>query len=188
MSRGDQAELIKFLDTIWEGARISDPESRRDLSFSDHSRIFHALLREGTGVDQLLADSLYEVMLDVWHAYDDTVPVLTALKAAGIRICLLSNAGVPISTVLDREGITPLVDAIVLSYELGLVKPDQRIFEAALAAIDCTPEEALMVGDSGKDDVGGSALGIRTLILPRTKGPVHGLRTVVDLLTTPNHS
>ena len=40
----DRAELVSFLDRIWEGARISDPESTRDLSFADHARVFHELL------------------------------------------------------------------------------------------------------------------------------------------------
>ncbi len=181
----ERAHLTKFLDLIWEGARVSDPQSLRDLSFADHERIFHELLQAGPGVDPTLAASLYEVMLDVWKAYDDAVPTLCALKKAGIKICLLSNAGVPIREVLDREGITPLVDAVVLSYEVGCVKPDPRIFTAALAAIDCDPNETLMVGDSGRDDTGGVELGLRTLIIPRTWGPVHGL-AVVTKLVLPN--
>jgi len=84
-------------------------------------------------------------------------------------------------TVLDREGLTPLINGVVLSYEVGLVKPDIRIFQAALDAIACPANEALMVGDSGRDDSGGTALGIRTLILPRTSGRVHGLGAVVSL-------
>jgi hypothetical protein len=36
-----------------------------------------------------------------------------------------------------------------------------------------------MVGDSSRDDVGGVPLKIRTLILPRTEGPVHGLGTIL---------
>ena len=178
----ERAELTEFLDRIWEGARISDPQSLRDLSFADHERIFHELLQAGPGVDPTLATALYEVMLDVWQTYDDTVPTLQALKAAGIKICLLSNAGVPIRDVLDRDGLTPLVDAVVLSYEVGYVKPDPRIFAAALAAISCAPAEALMVGDSGRDDTGGVELGLRTLIMPRTWGPVHGLAAVTRLI------
>ncbi|CAB4866936.1 unannotated protein [freshwater metagenome] len=178
----ERAKLTEFLDLIWEGARISDPQSLRDLSFADHERIFHELLQAGPGVDPTLAASLYEVMLDVWKAYEDAVPTLCALKNAGIKVCLLSNAGVPIRDVLDRDGITPLVDAIVLSYEVGFVKPDPLIFTAALAAIACEPADALMVGDSGRDDTGGAGLGLRTLILPRTRGPVHGLASVTKLV------
>ena len=125
-------------------------------------------------------------MLDVWHAYEDTIPTIEALQEIGVKVCLLSNAGVPIRTVLDREGLTPLINGVVLSYEVGLVKPDIRIFQTALDAIDCPANEALMVGDSGRDDSGGTALGIRTLILPRTSGPVHGLGAVVSLVR-PSH-
>jgi len=180
----ERTALVHFLDRIWEGSRISDPNSTRDLSFADHSRVFHELIAAGPGVDRTLANALYDVMLDVWHAYDDSVPTLQALKDGGIRICLLSNAGVPIRTVLDREGITPLIDAVILSYEVGCVKPDHRIFRAALSALDLEAASVLMVGDNTNDDGGGASLGLRTLILPRTSGRVHGLDTVVRLVVT----
>ena len=186
LSVHERATLESFLDLIWEGARISDPESTRDLSFAAHERVFHELLAAGPGVDPALGAALYAVMLDVWHAYDDAIPTLEALQDARVKVCLLSNAGVPIRTVLDREGLSPLVDAVVLSCEVGCVKPDTRIFQTALDAISCPAGEALMVGDSGRDDSGGTTLGIRTLILPRTSGPVHGLGAVVSL-TRPCH-
>ena len=176
-----RAELVGFLDRIWEGARVADPESTRDLSFEAHARVFHALIEGGPGVEAALGEALYDVMLDSWHAYDDALPTLRSLREAGLRIALISNAGMPVRTVLDREGITPLVDAIVLSYEIGAVKPDPRNFRAALDAIGLRAEQVLMVGDSGTDDVGGSPIGMRTLILPRTRGPVHGLDIVARL-------
>ncbi len=182
MSKDERDRMVAFLDRIWEGARVSDPQSSRDLSFEAHSRVFHELIAGGPGVDRTLANALYDVMLDTWHAYDDTVPTLQTLRAAGVRTCLLSNAGVPIRTVLDRDGITPWIDAVVLSYEVGHVKPDLRIFEAALTALDLPATSVLMVGDNANDDGGGASLGIRTLILPRTSGRVHGLAAVTALV------
>ncbi len=182
LSEAERAALLGFLDRIWEGARVSDPESSRDLSFEAHARVFHGLLDAGPGVDRALGDALYDVMLDTWHAYDDAVPTLRALRGAGIGTCLLSNAGVPIRTVLDRDGLTPWCDEIVLSYEVGFVKPDPRIFEASLAALDLPASDVLMVGDNANDDGGGTHLGLRTLILPRTSGPVHGLDAVLALV------
>ena len=184
---GDQrAELVAFLDRIWEGARVSDPQSTRDLSFADHSRVFHELIAAGPGVDTSLANALYDVMLDTWQAYDDTLPALQALREAGVRTCLLSNAGVPIRSVLDRDGLTPWYDAIVLSYEVGFVKPDLRIFQAALDALGLPASDVLMVGDNANDDGGGTHLGLRTLILPRTQGRVHGLHAVTALVAGVN--
>jgi HAD superfamily hydrolase (TIGR01549 family) len=182
MSKDERDRMVAFLDRIWEGARITDPQSSRDLSFEAHSRVFHELIAAGPGVDRDLADALYDVMLDTWHAYDDTIPTLRSLREAGVRTCLLSNAGVPIRTVLDRDGITPWIDAVVLSYEVGHVKPDLRIFEAALAALDLPATSVLMVGDNANDDGGGVAIGLRTLILPRTPGRVHGLAAVTALV------
>jgi 2-haloalkanoic acid dehalogenase type II len=174
--------LVTFLDRIWEGARISDPTSSRDLSFEDHHRVFHELIEAGPGVDRPLADALYNVMLSTWHAYDDTLPVLRDLRAAGIRTCLLSNAGVPIRDVLEREGMTGLYDEIVLSYEVGCVKPERRIFEIALERLGMPAADVLMVGDNANDDGGATHLGMRTLILPRTAGTVHGLAAVTALV------
>ena len=184
----ERSALVAFLDRIWEGARVTDPDSSRDLSFEAHSRVFHELIAAGPSVDRTLADSLYNVMLDTWHAYSDTVPTLQALRGSGLGVCLLSNAGVPIRSVLDREEITPWVDHVVLSYEVGCVKPDPRIFEAALTALGLPPAAVLMVGDNAKDDGGGASLGLRTLILPRTVGRVHGLNAVTALVEGVNAS
>ena len=178
----ERTQLTGFLDRIWENARVHDPDSSRDLSFAAHRAVFHTLLAEGPAVDPALADALYAVLLDTWHAYADTLPMLRALHAGGIKIAVLSNAGVPIRDVLDREGISPLVDATVISYEVGVVKPNPAIFRAAIDALDIPAAHALMVGDSATDDIGGTALGIRTLILPRTKGAVHGLDVVTAMV------
>ena len=186
LSAVERSHLEFFLDRIWETARIQDPQSSRDLSFADHRRVFHELLAAGPAVPTDFAEALYEVLLDTWHAYADTVPTLRTLKNAGIRIGVLSNIGVPIRPVLDREGISEWIDAVVLSYEIGVVKPDPGIFEAALLALELPAHNTLMVGDSGRDDTGGIALGIRTLILPRTKGPVHGLDAVTRMLAVPS--
>lgn len=179
---GQRAELVAFLDRIWENARLHDPDSTRDLSADAHRRVFHRLLDDGPGVDAGLGDALYARLLDTWHAYDDAVPVLADLRAAGIRIAVLSNVGVPVQHVLDREGLTAYADATVLSWQVGSVKPGPEIFERALADLDLGPDDVLMVGDSGKDDAGAAHLGIRTLILPRTAGPVHGLAAVTALV------
>jgi HAD superfamily hydrolase (TIGR01509 family) len=184
----EAAQLVAFLDRIWENARVHDPDSLRDLSAAAHHRVFHQLLAEGPGVDPELGDALYECLLDTWHAYDDAVPVLEELRSAGIRIAVLSNVGVDVQHVLDREGLAGFADATVLSWQVGSVKPDSPIFLRALELLGLAPQEVLMVGDSGKDDAGAAFVGIRTLILPRTSGPVHGLAAVTSLVMGLNAS
>jgi putative hydrolase of the HAD superfamily len=65
-----------------------------------------------------------------------------------------------------------MLDAVVTSAEAGFRKPDPRIFEAALAAVQCRPERALFVGDSLDTDIaGGRAAGIRSVWLDRAAAP-----------------
>jgi HAD superfamily hydrolase (TIGR01509 family) len=175
--------LAAFLERIWENARQFDPQSRRDLDPVQHREIFHALIEHGPGIDRDFADRIYETMLDPWHAYDDTVPTLRALREMGVHVVVLSNIGVVIDHVLERTGIAEFVDGRVLSFEVGHVKPDPEIFEAALAVTGVPASRTLMVGDSPKDDVGAAQIGIRTLLLPRTSGPIHGLDLVRGLVS-----
>ncbi len=178
LSPSERSALVHFLDRIWENARVHDPDSLRDLSPAAHRSVFHRLLAEGPGIDPSLGDALYDCVTKTWHAYLDSVPTMAALRAAGIKVGVLSNVGVDVRDVLEREGLLPHADAVVLSCEVGVVKPEPQIFVAALAALDLPATDVIMVGDSPKDDVGAAMVGIRTVVLPRTRGPVHGLDVI----------
>lgn len=182
LSPQERNTLIDFLDLVWENARVHDPDSRRDLDPALHEQVFHALIDDGPGVGRPLAEALYGTLLDTWHAYADAVPTLRELRTLDVRVGLISNVGVSIRPVLEREGLLEYLDGVTLSCEVGCVKPDARIFEHAARAIDCPPANVLMVGDSGKDDAGAAHIGMRTLLLPRTRGPVHGLAVVPALV------
>jgi len=178
ISDAEREEVATRLDDVWTHAREIDPHSGRDHSAQAHADVFHDVMRGH--VDDGLREALYAVMLDMWHAYDDAAPLLDALRARGVRTAVLSNIGVDIRPLLEREGLR--VDAVILSCEVGAVKPQPEIFAAAIEALGCSAEETLMVGDSWKDDAGAAELGIRTLILPRTRGPIHGLDAVLRMV------
>jgi HAD superfamily hydrolase (TIGR01509 family) len=175
-------QLAAWVERIWEGAREIDPNSRRDLHPDSHREVYDLLVRDLPDVDAELARSLYATMLETWIPYDDTIPVLRTLHDRGIKTALVSNVGIDVRQVLHRAGLTDLLDAVVLSYEAGVVKPDITIFAQALELIEVAAERALMVGDSWRDDSGAAQLGIRTLLLPRTSGPTHGLDLVLRLV------
>jgi HAD superfamily hydrolase (TIGR01509 family) len=175
------AGLREHLDQIWQHAHTIDPTSERDLSQDRHRDVFGRTVALYPGINPDLIAALYEVMPDQWVPFDDTLPVLRELKSRGVRIVVLSNIGLDIRPLLDRVGVSALLDGVVLSFEVGLVKPDPAIYARALELLEVPGSHALMVGDSPRDDVGGVSLRIRTLILPRTEGPVHGLGTVLQM-------
>jgi len=182
LGTGPVAEIAGWIERIWERAREVDPESRRDLDPVSHREVYDLLVKDLPDVDPELARSLYATMLETWIPYEDTVPVLRGLHARDVRTALVSNVGIDVREVLDRGELADLLDAVVLSHEAGVVQPDVAIFAQALALIDVPPERALMVGDNWRDDGGAAQLGIRTLILPRTTGPTHGLDLVLRLV------
>jgi FMN phosphatase YigB (HAD superfamily) len=95
---------------------------------------------------------------------------------------MLSNVGYDLTPVAERTGMAPLLDVMVMSQAVGVVKPDPRIFQAALDAMGLPAIDVLMVGDAWRDDAAAAALGMRTLVLPRTEGPVHGLELVLRVV------
>ncbi|MDH4177697.1 MAG: HAD family hydrolase [Thermoleophilia bacterium] len=98
--------------------------------------------------------------------YDDALPAIAALRSHGLRIALVSNGQRDLEEFAEHHGLD--VDVCVGSVHHGYVKPHRSIFEAALAALDVSPEEAAMVGDSTADDIEGArALGMHAVLLDR---------------------
>ena len=55
--------------------------------------------------------------------YDDTIPFFEWLRSEGILVALVSNCADTTRGLLESLGVIPLVDAVVLSCEVGSAKP-----------------------------------------------------------------
>jgi putative hydrolase of the HAD superfamily len=155
---------------------------RRDLSSEMHRAAYLGLLSAADHPHPGLPAAIYQRILDPegWVPYADAHDVVEEVERRGVRVGLISNVGFDIRPILRAHGFPQLARSPTLSYELGVIKPDPRIFQAALASLGSDASETLMVGDHPEADRGGEALGIRTLILPMTPaGGVHGLAEVV---------
>lgn len=107
--------------------------------------------------------------------------LLQALKPH-CRICIVTN-----NRTAEQEeklrflGMTDLVDALITSEDVGVPKPNPRIFEVALQRLNARPEEAVLVGDNWQADVlGALAVGIRPVWLNRL-GAVRPLPHVTEI-------
>jgi putative hydrolase of the HAD superfamily len=103
--------------------------------------------------------------------------VLRRLKSYGYAIGLVSNTGRTWGRVLrpiqDDLGIGALFDVRIFSDEVGVRKPDPRIFEAALEGIRLRPEETVHIGDDiGADVEGAKAVGMHAVWFHPTRGSV----------------
>ena len=99
------------------------------------------------------------------------LPVLEALRPTK-ALAMISNYDhhTYAYRLLARLGLAPLFEAIVISGEVGVKKPDPRIFGPALEATGLQPEEVVFVGDAPEDVAGARAAGIRPVLIRRDDG------------------
>jgi len=118
-----------------------------------------------------------------FRAYPEVPGVLARLRAGGARLAVVSNWDVSLHDVLERTGLRPLVDAVVISAELGVAKPDPAIFRAALDRLGAPADGAVHVGDSLEHDVAGArAAGLEAVLVARNGAPApQGVRAVRSL-------
>ena len=140
---------------------LADVWARRDLSMQAHHDAYSGLSMHA-GLNRHEAETLYRhgVSAQAWHPFADTIPLLRRLHAHGVPVAVISNIGWDPRPVLARYGVDADLDALVLSYEVGVEKPDPEIFRLACAALQVSPGEALMVGDNPTADGASTQLGI----------------------------
>ena len=118
-----------------------------------------------------------------FRPYPEVPGVLRELRARGAAIVVVSNWDVSLHDVLERTGLRALVDDVVTSAELGVAKPDRRIFEHALGLAGATPADSVHVGDDVEADIEGArAAGIAPVFVARDGEPAPpGVRTMPTL-------
>ncbi len=147
-------------------------------SYTVHDLLEEALPQMGLGVtnDDLAACvTAFESIPDPTGPRDDALATLVALRAAQLRLGLISNSwSTPASRdeELHRAGLLELVEVRVYSSDMDVMKPHPGIFNRALAELGVTASEAVMVGDILEMDIAGAqGVGMRAIWLDaRGKG------------------
>jgi putative hydrolase of the HAD superfamily len=122
-----------------------------------------------------------------FRAFPEVPDALARLRDGGARLAVVSNWDVSLHDVLERTGVRPLVDAVVVSAELGVAKPDPAIFHAALQRLGASADGAVHVGDSLEHDVAGArAAGIDAVLVARNgavaPAGVRAVRSLAELV------
>ncbi|HEU5471800.1 MAG TPA: HAD family hydrolase [Actinophytocola sp.] len=149
---------------------LADDWERRDLDPAIHHRVYLAALRAALpGVPDPLLETIYARLPAAasWEPYPDTLAALRELRAGGVPVGVVSNIPFDIRDVFRRNEMAELVDAFVLSYEEGVMKPDPAIFLAACDRIGTEPERTLMIGDSEAADGGARGAGLGFAMVER---------------------
>ena len=106
--------------------------------------------------------------LENWVVFPDVIPAIRQLRAQGIGVSVISNAGSELVGFLELIGLAPYMDHILVSAVEGMAKPDQRLFRHALDRTGVSASEAIHVGDMYLEDIlGARQLGIRPFLIDR---------------------
>jgi HAD superfamily hydrolase (TIGR01662 family) len=101
-----------------------------------------------------------------FELYEDVLPVLEELRAAGLKLGLVSNSARDVREFARHHALE--VDAGISSFHHGKTKPHASIFRAVLDLLDVEPQQAAMVGDTLEDDIEGArALGMQAVLVDR---------------------
>jgi HAD superfamily hydrolase (TIGR01509 family) len=160
-----QAELMRRL-TAPVGQHVEmTPDAyhawvNRDLEPHLHREAYLHVLRE-SGLADHHAETLYGRVIDPssWTPYPDTADVLEGLHRQGIKTAVVSNIAFDVRPAFEATGVADYIDEVVLSYEVGAVKPDAAIFQIALDRLGVEAARAVMIGDSDEADGGARAIG-----------------------------
>jgi HAD superfamily hydrolase (TIGR01549 family) len=117
-------------------------------------------------VDKLLThiDTMKYITIDA-----KAVEVVAELKRRGFRLTLVSNMMLPgklLEAKLQDANILSYFDNIIISSEVGFIKPHPEIFRRALTDSKLRPDEVIFVGDTYRQDiVGAKRVGMKTVWL-----------------------
>ena len=103
-----------------------------------------------------------------YRLFDDVMPALHRLRAAGVRTALISNADADVTAIAVHFAFADRMDLLVTSALVGWEKPDPRTFRAALEPLGADPARSLHIGDQAKSDVAGAlGVGMQASLLDR---------------------
>ncbi|PYM17113.1 MAG: hypothetical protein DMD81_10445 [Candidatus Rokuibacteriota bacterium] len=109
----------------------------------------------------------YNVPVGLWElAEPNAEPALALARAAGLRTAVISNSNGSIRSSLTSLGLARHLELVIDSFEVGVEKPDPRIFRLGLDRMQLGPAQAVYVGDMYSIDVRGArAVGIDAILL-----------------------
>jgi putative hydrolase of the HAD superfamily len=181
-----------------------------DGNLPDNRETMIALMEELDRGGYGKKSALYETVVEKWNLRNETAEELTAAHyqafarhvtpdpdmaevldalAPRYRLGLITNGSSEGQHAkLDRLGIRTRFSAVVVSGDVGIHKPDPRIFEMCLSALGVAPARAVYVGDHYENDVlGARGAGMRAIWYPNDPKnadvpAVARLRDVLNLL------
>jgi putative hydrolase of the HAD superfamily len=199
LSADRYARIAARHDVVLDTNRYDEAREAAVLNLKRHPEllhdetIWHRFTEEifiGMGGPAALAGECATEIEEGWgvsenfELFEDVMPVLEELRAAALRIAVVSNGIRDLTEFVAHHRLD--VDAVVDSRSHGRVKPHPTIFQAALDSLGVPATDAVMVGDSVEEDFEGArALGMRAILVDREERHPEVEERLTDLFGLP---
>lgn len=123
----------------------------------------------------------------VWNNWRDMKPdprmikLVKELKSKGYLVGLLSNVIPNTQLEISNHQIYDLFNPCLLSCEIGLAKPDHKMYEELLKSLpNCRPKEVVFIDDSERCLVPAREIGVHTILAKSTSQVINDLHTLLE--------
>ena len=178
-------DAASYLDAFKQVGIFGDLESGKITAEQ-----FRCQLSELAGKELTLEDCAYGWQGYVVELQQRNLDKLIELRQRGFRLSLLSNTNPfmmqwALSSAFDGRGhgLDYYFDALYLSYEMGIMKPESSIFKMMLQGEKAKPQETVFIDDSAHNTMVAASLGIHVL-QPDNGADWHGM--LEDLISRCN--
>ena len=159
----------KQLEYSWVRT-LSGPAAHQDFWRLTRSALDWTAASHGIADAALLADVLnaYRVL----PAFPEAAAVLRQIEAMGLPRAILSN-GAPdmLADAVRSAGLVDLLDAVLSIEDVGVYKPDPRVYALAVARFGCAPDQIAFVSSNPWDAFGASRFGFKVFWVNRAGDP-----------------
>ncbi|HYF09274.1 MAG TPA: haloacid dehalogenase type II, partial [Acetobacteraceae bacterium] len=165
----------KQLEYTWVRS-LTAPALHEDFFLCTRDALDVVCTRHGIG-DAALKRDLIQAYLTL-DAYPEVPEMLRAVRARGIATAILSNGTMNmLIAACEAAGIKALVDEILSVEEVGVFKPDRRVYQLATRQFGCPADRMVFVSSNAWDAQAALHAGFRTVRVNRTGEPdEYGLR------------
>ncbi len=117
------------------------------------------------GKPQKISESIWtQALQSCYQEKSDVFKQIQMFKKNGYELALLSNTEAPVVAYIRNRSSFSLFDTLIVSCEIGLIKPYKDIFEYALKAMKTTASESVFIDDRQENIEGAEAIGIHGIL------------------------
>ena len=137
--RFDRMAKATVLDPVW---------SEFDRGFWTDEMMLEGFVKNDPGMEKEITQMMNEYFPRLLKKFDYTDEWLDSIKAKGYKIYILSNfSAKAFRDCTDQLDYVSKADGAVISYKVGLIKPDPAIYRYLLDTYDIDPKEAVFIDD-----------------------------------------